>query len=394
MDELIGSFASPGVAAAALGIGVGVVSFFALGLASRKRLELRSAMAWLNALKWRDFARVLTGLLAQRGLQPHEVERKPGDDGFDLLMVRGTTRYVVQCKHGAAFRVTPTAVRELAKVMGIQGADGAIVLTTGRSEPAARSLAEGERIEIIDQEPLWTQLRPLLPETDRRHIAERAEAARNRRLGAVCVAALLAGSVAYLLTSALQPATPAPTSAGAAPAAARPAPGPTAPAPAAARPVPGPTAPAPAADRPATSPPLAIPQAAPAAESATASPAAGPAPIESPEQAPTSEAQIEASRLAAQALAEIAQLSEAQLEARRTEAAALAARLPGIERADWQTRSTLVLGIDGERLQDPEGVTEAVCRELVRFEELRYTRLQLESARESPDYRVRWRQCR
>ncbi len=388
MDDIFGIIAQPGVFAAVLGAVAGLATFFTLGLSSRRRLELRAAMAWLNDLKWRDFARVLTGLLAQRGLQPHEAERKPGDDGFDLLMVRGTSRYLVQCKHGAAFRLNAASLRELSKVMGMQGADGAIVLTTGRSEPGARALAENERIEIIDQEPLWTQLRPLLPESDRKRIETLAEQARNRRLAAVVAAALLAGGAGYVLSASLQAPRPAQDASAVAqsPAPAT-TPAPVQPAPVAAAPTVAPAEPAAAV--------LPSPDSGDAAQAASQAAASGsPSAVASPEAAPTSEAQVEASRQAVQALAEIAQLDEAQLEARRQQAAAMAARVRGIERADWQTRSTLVIGLAREWIADPDGAAEAVCVELVKFEELRYTRIQLEAADADPAFRVRWRQCR
>jgi hypothetical protein len=107
-----------------------------------------------------------------------------------------------------------------------------------------------------------------------------------------------------------------------------------------------------------------------------------------------SEAQVQASREAAIALAQINQMSEEQLEERRQEAAKLAATVRGIETAEWSTKSTLVLRLLSERLEEPDVVTSEACEQLVRFEELRYTRLQLEPAAVQENPRIRWRQCR
>jgi hypothetical protein len=116
--------------------------------------------------------------------------------------------------------------------------------------------------------------------------------------------------------------------------------------------------------------------------------------LAAPEQAATSEQQVQASREAAEVLKQISQMSEAELEARRDEAARLIATVRGVEKANWQAKSTLVMSLLNERLEDPDGVTQEACELLVRFEELRYMRLQLEPAETRENPRIRWRQCR
>lgn len=363
---------NPALGAATIGVVLGLTAFFALGLASRAGLELRAALAWLNDLKWREFARLLSNLLQQRGLSPDEADRKPGDDGFDLLMTRGSARYVVQCKHGRAYQLNAAAVRDLSRVRQMQGAEGAIVITTGRADNEARSIAEANQVEIIDGKTLWSQVRGMLPEADRRLIAQAAEAARNRRLAAVCGVAVLGGVLGFLGMHLLQPSpsTRDPVIAAA-------------PAP---RPTPAPAPAAPPAPAPAAAPAL------PAPSPATPATAEG---LIAPEDAETPEAQLEASRRAAQALQEIANLSEAELDRRRLSAAQLVVdSVGGIESAEWPSRSTLVLKVQRERIEDPDGVAADACALLVRYEELRYMRLQLEPANPKDEVRVRWRQCR
>lgn len=364
MDALHQIFLNAPLAAVLLGLLSGMAAYFGLGLHNRRRLELRSAMAWANGLKWRDFLRLATNILRTRGLELDPAERQPGDDGFDLLMIRGTARYIVQCKNGRAFQLSTKAVRDLSTAMNLQGAEGAIILTTGGTDAASRALANAQRVELIDSVALWHQMKPLLGEAERKSIAESAERARNRRLAAMCAIALSAGIAGFVLSRAASPDAPQTTAAPISP--------------------------------PPPSPAIAVPEASSEASPRPVTPQPSQASdgLAAPEQAATSEQQIQASREAAEVLKQISQMSEAELEARRDEAARLIATVRGVEEAAWQARSTLVLRLLSERLEDPDGVTQDACELLVRFEELRYTRLQLEPAGTQENPRIRWRQCR
>jgi len=344
-----------------LGLMSGAIAFFALGLHSRQRLELRSAMAWVNGIKWRDFLRMAVSMLNTRGLEMDPTERQPGDDGFDLLMRRGSARYIVQCKHGRSYRFSPSSAQQLSTAMNLHGAEGGIVITAGTPDALARSLAASGRVELIDGASLWNQLKPLVADNDKERIHGQAEALRNRRLGAVCGIALAGGLAGFVLAGLFAGSGSSPD---------------------------------PSTARQNLSRPAPVQPAQPTATAASGDSASLPGALIAPEEATTPEAQIQASREAALALQQISQLGEEALEARRQEAAKLAATVFGVESAAWQTKSTLVLRLLRERLDDPDGVTAQACTHLVRFEELRYTRLQLEPASDQDDVRIRWRQCR
>lgn len=366
MDGLRHLLMNAPMAAALFGLLAGLVAFFLLGLHSRQRLELRSATAWVNSIKWRDFLRMAVSVLRTRGLELDPTERQPGDDGFDLLMQRGSARYIVVCKHGRAYQLSPKAISNLSTAMNLQGAEGAIILTAGSADAAARTVAESQRVELIDGKTLWSLLKPLLGEPELKSIGKVAEKARNRRLAAVCAIALLAGVAGFMLSRALETATPQTLPAEAAGA---------------------------SLSQPGLSPNTGSAEGQASHSTSSASGASPPA-LKAPEDAPTSEAQVQASREAALMLQQISQLSEAELEGRRQEAANLAATVRGVETAEWSTKSTLVLRLLGERLDEPDAVTSEICELLVRFEELRYTRLQLEPASTQETARIRWRQCR
>ena len=385
----------------AAGIAVLVFMAAALGLGAlgRQREELRAAMAVLGAMKASEFAHHVTSMLAQRGLRSDDLHRRAGHDGFDLRMTRGAARYLVQCKQGQSFHVTADTVGEFGSMVRLHGAEGGILVTTGPVDGAARRRASVSAIELIAGSDLWRHLEPLLPLGLTQQITATAAARRRKRLfaaaalGGLAGALVLAvgwmrtvppaggiaanGSAAAIDASAPPAAAPEQQAATAAPVAAPEsdgsrglqavpaAAGRTASAPAVAAPTPATSAPADSAPRPSTP---------------TPAPAVAGAPTDAlPTQMPDPT------------------LDAAQLAARRAQAERAVREVPGVARATWNTRSTMVLELqrEGEDLF-PEHAVDAACTELVSFEELRYTRLQVQSAnpRNEDETHVRWRQCR
>ena len=371
-------FASPIVIGALVALLAFVLLAFALGIARRRREEVRAALAALSAMKWREFAHHVAGVLAQRGLRQDDLDRRPGEDGFDIRMTRGAARYLVQCKQVGSHALGEPAVRDFAGVVRLQGAEGGILATTGGVDAAARRAASQWGIELLSGYQLWRQLRPLLPLDLVREIQDAARTRRARKALLAALVAIVVGTAAFLTASTLRPAlpgagttTPLPTHTVPSPAA----PTPAAPLPTTADPrsaTAGPSLPAP----PAATTPLPA-QDAPAATDAGAAVEAAPSPLPQRMPDPT--------------------LTEQQLAARRAEAERTVRGIPGLVDARWSTRSTMVLTVPaavGDAL--PEQAITAVCAALVRFEELRYTRLQVQpdSSTEAGQAWVRWRQCR
>ena len=128
-----------------------------------------------------------------------------------------------------------------------------------------------------------------------------------------------------------------------------------------------------------------------AAADAAAAPAAD-APPAAPAAAPVF--QDEASRAAnaaLQALEEVAKLTEQERIQRRLVAASRIADLDAANNALWSTQSTLVISlVKGDGIDS--GIVNEACAILTEYEELRYTRLQLEPPADA-GVPVRWRQC-
>ena len=90
-------------------------------------------------------------------------------------------------------------------------------------------------------------------------------------------------------------------------------------------------------------------------------------------------------------MAEVASLTDEQRLARRAEAASKVSAFEQVNTAGWSTQSTLVLALNHTDGKDQLLIDE-VCRTLVQYEELRYTRVQLDPPLNST-VPVRWRQC-
>lgn len=347
MDLSAGSIGIPLVAALVAAIVVFVA--IALLLRARQRREVLEASAGLKLLhgyKWRELAQLLLQALRQRGYEPAETERMPGEGGFDLLVQRGSERYLVQCKHGGAFHVGGAAVRDLFALMPTHDASGAILVTTGRFDAEAQKAAKNRPVQLLDGVPLWREVKPFLPAETLAEV-ERAVAASGRRFTAIkVIGGLLAGAVAYAIATWQQhPVAPAAPTSAAKPAAPRQA------------------ASATANNAAASSPAATVPS--------PATPAASTVPGVVPE------------------------LTEAQQQERRAAALAAVRAIAGVESSDWLTKSTLAVAMQAGSEERRAGLVAAVCGAVLVYEELRYTRLQVTDslAVSEADKRVHWRQC-
>lgn len=186
-----------------------VVAFFvtawALGAFRTEREEAKAGVALLCAMRWNEYAQLISEVLKDRGLEPSKTERSPGKDGFDLLFTRGNSRYLVQCANAATQRVSAATVGQLYTLTQMQGADGAIIASCAPAEPAATSLARDRRIEILSDHDLWFHAKPWVAHDQRTDAEETANTAKRQRLLMAAIAALIIAIAGYALASALLP---------------------------------------------------------------------------------------------------------------------------------------------------------------------------------------------
>jgi hypothetical protein len=311
----------------------------------RRIAETTAGIRALAGMKWRECAGLVLQALGEKGFVELPSSRQPGDGGTEFLLTKGDERCLLSYKHGTAYRLGEANVRDFANAVQLQGAQSGILVTLGTAEGFARDLARRYGVELIDGRTLWPQVEPFAPPNLVEAIRDEAAGVirRGQRLG--IIASLGLGVLVYAVGLLSQPP-----------------------------------------DALAPLPPVASGSPAGEAAAGAAAPAA-PAPAPAVYQDPAS---VEANK-AMKALEEVAKLTDQQRLERRLSAAARVADLPQATNALWSTQSTLVISlVSGDGIDS--GVVNDACAVLVEYEELRYSRLQLEPP-PGTNVPVRWRQC-
>jgi restriction system protein len=308
------------------------------GVLRRRIAETTAGIRALAGMKWRECAGLVLQALGEKGFIEMPSSRQPGDGGTEFLLTKGNERCLLGYKHGTAYRLGEANVRDFANAVQLQGAQSGILVTLGTAEAFARDLAKRYGVELIDGRTLWPQVEPFAPVSLVEGIRSEAaaEIRRGQRLG--IIASLGLGVVVYVLGLLTQPAEPL-----------------------------------------APLPPVAAQAAAGAA-----------APTDAAAPVFQDPASLEANK-AMKALKAVARLTDEQRAQRRLMAAARVADLPQATHALWSTQSTLVISlVSGDGIDS--GIVNDACAILVEYEELRYSRLQLEPPA-GANVPVRWRQC-
>ena len=352
---------SPLVAALVATIAALVASTWWFGVHRRRLAETEVGVQALAGMKWRECAGLVLQAMEEKGYKELPSSRQPGDGGAEFLLVKGDERCLLGYKHGTAYRLGEANVRDFANAVQLQGATSGMLVTLGSAEGFARDLARRYGVDLTDGRSLWPQVEPFA--APQMVVAIREQAAgqirKGQRLG--IVASVVLGLLVFGAGYAMQPGAPEPALAT--------------------------PASAPASTETPTAPPadaIQDPAAGPAGENAAAPEA----------EAPVSRFTDQASRDAEGALREleeVAKLTEQQRLERRLAAATEVGELEAAENAGWSTQSTLVIRMNRADGIDTGLVNEA-CAILVQYEELRYTRLQLEPPGDSTAP-VRGRQC-
>lgn len=300
-----------------LAVVVGGAATAWLWLVQRPRAERSAGLQLLAAMRWREFSRLVVEGLRSRGYEPEAAEdaAERGQDSV-LHLRRDGKEWLLACKQGEQYHVTPAVVGDMGDAVRFHGAAGGVVATPGTVEHQARKLAAG-RIELLDGDALWPLVRPQLGPSVHEELAAKARHAAGRQILLAWAGACTVGLVGAVLLPARETAPD------------------NVPPPIAANPRPAAAAPARSAATPA------------------------------PEAAPVSETE------------------------QRDEVIRLVTTLPGVERAMWSTRSTLMVYLTGERTDPVKGI----CSVVERYEALRTSRLHLQPPADS-DRPARFLQCR
>ena len=103
----------------------------------------------LDGMSWQEFELLVGEAFRLQGFQVTETGGG-ADGGVDLVLRKGSEKFLVQCKQWRAFTVGVTVVRELYGVMAAKGAAGGFVVTSGRFTEEATAFASGRNVKLID----------------------------------------------------------------------------------------------------------------------------------------------------------------------------------------------------------------------------------------------------
>lgn len=112
-------------------------------------VQSKSADA-LDGMTWQQFEQLVGEGFRAHGYTVTETGGGGADGGVDLVLRKGSEKYLVQCKQWRAFKVGVDVVRELYGVMAAKGATGGFVVTSGRFTDEATSFAAGRNVKLVD----------------------------------------------------------------------------------------------------------------------------------------------------------------------------------------------------------------------------------------------------
>lgn len=321
--------AMPILSAAGAAVLVAAAVLAWVAIVQRRRIEREAGVATLANMKWRESLGLLMQSLATQGYREESGDREPGDGGSLHLLRRDDETCLLAYKPGTAYRLGEASIRDFINEMRLRGSDRGILVTLGHVEGFARDSARLQGIELIDGDALWERIHPHLSEPLQQAIHRQAGMRIRRGLPWALASGALAGVLAYAMVPTAVTESIATT----------------------------------AEDDNHQARPVQA-----GADPSTASP-----------------------EVAATALQEAARLDPEALAERRASAAGEVRQLERVRSAVWLARSTLSISLASTHDGDRDVIDEA-CRILLQFEELRYSRLQLEPPPGSTGT-VRWRQC-
>lgn len=303
----------PALGAAVL---VGGIATAWLWVIRRPQAERQEGLKLLSAMRWREFSRMVVDGLRSRGFEPEAAEdaAERGQDSV-LHLKRDGREWLLACKQGVAYKITPTVVSDMADAIRFHGASGGVVAALGTADSEARKAANGQ-IELLEGDTLWPLVRAQLAPSVLDELWTKSRQDAMRQSAIAWSGAIVLGLAVALLVPGGGDAEPATT---------------------ATTPIVT-TAPKPARAQPTT-------------------PALTPPPASEEEQ--------------------------------RNEVIRMVSTLPGIERAMWTTRSTLMIYLVDENADPVSGICEVVER----YEALRTSRLHLQPPK-GATRPARFLQCR
>ena len=312
-----------------------LLSYWYFGVHRRRQAENEAGVRSLANMKWRECVGLVLESLHSDGYQEELSSRQPGDGGTEFILKHDDETVLLSYKHGTAYRIGEANVRDFANGVQMQGAKSGILITLGSAEGTAMDVARKYGVKLIDGTTLWPRVERYVSPTMLATVRREAAGGTNKGLWIGSAASIVLGLGLFLLGQQLMP---------------------------------------------------------PEIVTETAAVAATPAPTAvAPKAVSEQERALQSMNDTARLMAEVASLTDEQRLQRRAEAAAKVGAFPQVNTAAWSTQSTMVLVLNTTDGKD-QALVDEVCRTLVQFEEMRFTRVQLDPPMNST-VPVRWKQC-
>lgn len=116
----------------------------------RRLLDDQVGLETLRALPWQDFERLVGEAYRRQGFVVEEVGGSAPDGGIDLLLHRGGTKTIVQCKRWKTAQIGVSLIREFYGVTVAEKAERGIFVTTGTYTADALAFARGRPFDLVD----------------------------------------------------------------------------------------------------------------------------------------------------------------------------------------------------------------------------------------------------
>jgi len=113
----------------------------------------------LDGMSWREFEVLVGEAFRLQGFRVLETGGGGPDGGVDLVLTKGSEKFLVQCKQWKAYKVGVEVVRELFGVMAARGAIGGFVVTSGTFSGDAQEFAQGRNVKLVDGARLFGLIR-------------------------------------------------------------------------------------------------------------------------------------------------------------------------------------------------------------------------------------------
>jgi restriction system protein len=117
-----------------------------------------SSASSLDGMTWHEFELLVGEAFRQKGYKVLELGGAGPDGGVDLVLTKGSEKFLVQCKQWKAFKVSVDVVREVYGVMAAKGAAGGFVVTSGKFTADAQEFARGRNLTLVDGDKLFAML--------------------------------------------------------------------------------------------------------------------------------------------------------------------------------------------------------------------------------------------